>query len=221
MDPKKPSDEDLLRLKRKLREFFPTDHPETPWLVRLLILRDDIHEERLRLIEPLTGPAHERVWSRVYVMRKVSVSVGEVHDIFNMPAVLKKVPKELHEDFKNSINAVNTAYEVLKPIRDGLGGHVRPKNAVQAQRKGDPIRDAIRSHGDEVCEVQIDTVTGQHTDLRGLSHHAFLFIFPEVKTIQEYLAKMGEILDQLGNSLHEIVHGIDALLYIHWVHLKD
>jgi len=29
------------------------------------------------------------------------------------------------------------------------------------------------------------------------------------------------ILDQLANYLSEIVHGIDALLYIHWKHLED
>jgi len=219
MDPEKVPEEDLLRLKRPLRELFPPYNSETPWLVRLLILRDDIHEERTRLIEPVDGLPYEKVWKRVYVMRKVSISVGEVHDIFKMPAVLRDLPEEMVARFKETIIAVKTAYEVLEPIRNGLGGHVRPKYAVEATRKGDPIRDAIRNHGDQVCEVQIDIRTGKDTDLRGLSHHAFLFIWPELTTLEEYLAKIQAILDQLGKCLHEIVHGIDALLYLRWRHL--
>ena len=166
MDAEKPPEADLLRLKRKLREFFPRNHRDTPWLVRLVILRDDIHHERLRLIEPLTGSAHERVWKRVYMMRKVSISVVEVRDIFNYPPALRTVPDDAKHLFKQSIEAVNKAYEVLKPLRRGLGGHVRPKNAVEATREGDPIQDAIRNHGDEVCEVQID-----------LRFHALQFLF--------------------------------------------
>jgi len=47
--------EKISSLECKLRDLFPPDQRETPWLVRLAILRDDIHEERQRLVERVTG----------------------------------------------------------------------------------------------------------------------------------------------------------------------
>jgi len=129
--------------------------------------------------------------------------------------VLASVPGFV-EAFEEGRRAVEKLYEILKPIRDGIGGHDRPKNAVQ-DRGPDPTPDAIRAFGGDIFEVHLDEETGRATNLRHLTASAFLFVWPDVKNYDQYIRKYHELVDQLEKSLTPILHGIDVLLCLHWI----
>src|SRR5216684_1550382 len=68
-------------LKARLDEFFPPDHPDTPWLLRLAVLRDDIAYEVDRIsLKPGASPAD--VWISAYTLRKLAITVNEVKHAF-------------------------------------------------------------------------------------------------------------------------------------------
>jgi hypothetical protein len=56
----------------KLNEFFPTDHPNSPWLLRLMLIRDDVHFEFASIHKDAKGV--DDTWLRSYFLRRISVA---------------------------------------------------------------------------------------------------------------------------------------------------
>src|SRR6059058_4628511 len=146
--------ESILYFKAKLRELFPPEHPDTSWLLRLAILRDDVAHER-RCIAGTEGAAVDSAWRSLYAVRRVSISIGEVDAILNWYKARERLKRadlapETAAALKAGRDAIRAAFHFLKPVRDAMGAHVNPESAIPKAKKRDPIPDVIRAVGDDV-----------------------------------------------------------------------
>src|SRR5580698_4392690 len=140
----------IFTIKAKLGDLFPADDPNSPWLLRLAILRDDFEYEIVPKGDregDLSG-----VWMSFYWWRKRAITIGEVkhifcHDVANyVKCNSADWRPEFVEKLKESIRAVEEADRAFGPIRDALGAHVRPENAVRTKPKADPTPKVLQRH---------------------------------------------------------------------------
>ena len=64
----------------RLALFFPPDDPESPWMLRLMIIRDDLNFE---LNGTRLGPSDrvDEVWRSTYFIRRISVTLLEAASV--------------------------------------------------------------------------------------------------------------------------------------------
>ena len=209
----------ILNATRKLSELFPPDHPDTPWLLRLAILRDDLSHELHQLPLKQDDPP-SAVWRCAYTLRKIGITIDETTSIFRneIGPRLSDVQLEHGEEFSDkmtrAIESLRAARELLQPLRNSLGAHVDPKNA--SKRNVDPTRDVIRTHGDSEFYVRLDLHNGQITNFHELTAAAFLFCRPDVKTFEDLDRKHAELSARLAECLHPTFATIDLFLFFHW-----
>ncbi len=67
-------------MRYKLVELFPPDLPDSPWLLRLMIIRDDLDHE-LRNVWLADDATVEDSWKSVYHIRRLAVSVHEAYPV--------------------------------------------------------------------------------------------------------------------------------------------
>jgi hypothetical protein len=211
--------EHIFNITAKLSDLFPPDDPDSTWLLRLALLRDDLEYE----IVP-KGARHDDpsgVWSNVYGLRKLAITVGEVKNIFShdvAPYLLTMDwPSDVVKAMQAAVAAVEDVEAKLRPIRDGLGAHVRPANAVQTKPRVDPTPAVLRAHGAMEFSLTLDMETSQTTSFCGLSAAAYLFAWPDVRTEEDYEKKRMELHPTvLFRCFAAIRHGIDLLMAQHW-----
>jgi len=103
----------------------------------------------------------------------------------------------------------------MLPIRDALGAHVRPSNAVRP--KVDPVPEVLRAHGGFEYEVTLDMDNGSQTRLCGVTAAAYLFAWPEVRTEEDYEKRRNTLHPEiLFRCFRSIRHGIDLILAWEW-----
>jgi len=212
--------EPIFTFRKKLSEFFPPDHPDSTWLLRLTVLRDDFAYEVERLGLKRDDPPGE-VWRCAYTLRKIGITIREIKNIFchELQHMLSKraatLPPPLVDEIKRAIVAVEEADVMLEPIRNAMGAHVRPRNASQVPNY-DPTPDILRAHGESPFEVCVDMGTGRATSFRTLTAAAFLFAWPDVVSEDDYFRKHAALADKLYGCLASTIHTIDGLLYVRW-----
>lgn len=211
----------IVEYSASLDKLFPPDDPDTLWLLRLAILRDDLTHEVEHL--GLTSDAAVKdFWRSTYAIRRLSLIVGEVNNVF-VNLVLKQHLHKLRprsgDEFADRLEAlikrVDEGYVLLEPIRNSLGGHVQPKNALGAQVP-DPIPTVIRNFGGSPIALRLDKATGMGTSLHELSTHALFFIWPDVTNFDKMEKRHKQLSVTLFECVTSIMHGIDAILFMHF-----
>jgi len=208
----------------KLSEFFPPNHPNTPWLLRLMAIRDDIHFELFSIKEHLESDAQS--WKVMYYLRRISVSLLEANCIFghNFRIHLewhrdgKKGPidpllLELTPLFQLAISRVTELSGKLKGLRDSIGAHLRPDFAVNGGR--DVVKTVIENHPELHGEVRILGST-EEVSYRGLSHFMLLFAWPDVDDDESTLARIREFNGAVLEASRAVNRAIDGILAYHW-----
>ena len=144
----------IVTMRVRFDQFFPPEHPHTPWLYRLAVLRDDLNYELENMTLKPDAPPLE-VWRCVYVLRGLVVTIHELKNIFAnevrlyMESLAGKIPRETTEWFEETRRVAEEANQAVLPIRDKLGGHVRPSNTSKGYpATGDPTPQVITSHGE-------------------------------------------------------------------------
>jgi len=128
----------------KLNEFFPPDHPNTPWLLRLMFIRDDVHFEFKSIHNDTEGV--DDIWLRSYFLRRISVSLLEAKNVFSHELrnylaeqkATKPVDKTLAAltpHFDEAINKVEDLTAHLEGLRNAVGAHVRPDYALKGGQR--------------------------------------------------------------------------------------
>jgi hypothetical protein len=210
-------------LNGKLNEFFPPDHPNTPWLLRLMVIRDDVHFELSSIQEHIESA---QSWKVVYYLRRISVSLLEANCIFGHNF---RIHLEWHQDgkkgpvdpllldlmplFQEAISKVTELSEKLKGLRDSIGAHLRPDFAVKGGR--DVIKTVLENHPKLDGDVKI---LGRTDDVsyRGLSVFAPLFAWPDVDDDEKVVSRMREFNGAVLGASRAVNHAIDGILAHHW-----
>ncbi|SRR5229473_2449172 len=219
----------------RLGDLLPHGAPASPWLYRLLLLRDDLDFE-LRSLAMDKDAEPIRAWENVYFLRRISVSIAELKSLWTrhvgrMVKRSKLDPKATAEFIRIGKVITETAKK-LEIVRNALGGHVRLSNA-------DPHRPRRRSRlgrwlmracwwlpdwEEDHFERQmlerfaewrgpalLDMETGRRTNFRGITMTAIL-----VATGTDDISKMRAWHETLAlpEACGDILHGIDAVIYL-------
>jgi hypothetical protein len=169
----------------KFSEFFPPDDPDSTWLFRLMILRDDVHHNRAKLRVKDDAGAEE-VWELTYCLRMLSVSLVEANSIFahKLGQFAKRPPddvaKKMAPLLQSGIAKLKAVVEPLKTLRDALGGHVRPQNVGTTEV--DVVAQVITNHPELAGTVRIGGLP-ETVSYRGLTLNSILFAWPDVDVI--------------------------------------
>src|SRR5260221_7424446 len=117
-----------------LPQFFPPDDPDSYWLLRLAIIRDDLRYELHSLGLNLTDGLEE-VWRTSYFLRRISITLLEARSIFEweIGRLTKHPPNRLFKAMtprlRRAIAILTKAKSTLEQLRNAVGGHVRPQNS--------------------------------------------------------------------------------------------
>ncbi len=208
-------------LKGKLSALFPPEHPATPCLVRLMILRDDL-EYDLRHVWIKRDDGPEELWRCVYSLRRLAVSILEAQSVLGHDvAKLLKSPADdalrlLSPHIKEVTATVAEAATVLKPIRDALGGHVRPQ-AASGGEFPDVVRTVLKNHPTWEGTARIDLNEPRKGTYRELTVSALLFAWPHASQDQDVEREHEALQKAVVGTVPKIVRAIDSLLIHHWI----
>lgn len=208
--------------KGKLVEFFPPDDPDSPWLLRLMIIRDDLDFEVRNLgLKEDAGP--EDAWRTTYFLRRISVTLLEAASILghDVGKAAKKpedeAMKKLAPSLREAINIVNSHREELERLRDSIGAHVRPQNA-------DKANPGVEKRVLEQLANMAGTIRTNHSSLanvsfRELSVNSLLFAWPDADDDAKIIAKHEALQKAIFAAAPEVLNVIDSLLLRHfWKH---
>jgi hypothetical protein len=218
-----------IRIGGTLAKLFPPDHPDSPWLFRLAIIRDDIEWELRNLpLRREDGP--EQVWRCTYFLRRLSVSILEARDVLahEVSEAIKRPADEamarLAPHIREAVKVVAVAVEAIKPLRNVVGAHVRPQNADPQGPKADRPRPPVEAQvlrnaaGSEVAAL-VSLWDSGATTFRGLTVLAPVLPWPEDASDQA-MARRHEVLSRaIRKATGNVLAVIDALLLRHWWNL--
>jgi hypothetical protein len=107
-------------------------------MLRLMIIRDDLDFEVNGLVLRDEDDI-ERVWQNTYFLRRISSSVCEAQNVLRQPEFVKFIEEEwkqtvLDIKIKEATKELAELNQLLGPLRNELGGHVRPGEAVAGLR---------------------------------------------------------------------------------------
>jgi hypothetical protein len=211
-----------LSVSGRLADLFPPDHPDSPWLLRLLILRDDIWYEIINL--PLGADStSDDVWRCSYFLRRLSVSILEARAIlaYEGGKASKRARDEvmvgLAPHIKDVIANVEQVVQTLDPIRNAIGAHMRPQNA---DSDGPCVESRVLQNLPNLAgEATVSFGTLDQTTFRKISMNALLFAWPDIDTDEKHEQRHDELHSALTSSVPGVLRSIDALLVRHWWHL--
>ena len=122
-----------------LHRWFPPSDPLAATVARMCILREDFAIELQGMlatnIEPLD--ANTAVWRKVYFWRNL---VRTLQEISSTLKALNSIPEftaalENHPDWKERFRSLEDTFtkkrELIKEIRNNLGGHIFPESEVE------------------------------------------------------------------------------------------
>ena len=140
----------------KLRKWFPPNDPLAASVARLCILREDFLLE-CRGVQPkeIEGlDQHSDKWRRIYFHRNMARTLMEIRSaIVNLQKapefaqLLGKQPKPKQDEFRRLFKVFNQSHEVVKEIRDSVGGHVLQKSVEEALDQMDFDREGFYEIG--------------------------------------------------------------------------
>ena len=140
----------------KLRKWFPPNDPPAASVARLCILREDLMLEcrgvQPKEIEELDH--HSDKWRRIYFHRNMVRTLMEIRSaIVNLERapefeqLLGKQPEPKQDEFRRLVKEFNQAHEVIKEIRDSVGGHVLQTRVQEALDQMDFDREGFYEIG--------------------------------------------------------------------------
>ena len=211
-----------VQISEPLRRLFPAEHPASVWLLRLMIIRDDLEYE-LRNLSLKPDDGAEEVWRCVYFLRRIAISISEARGILEQD--LGKAINRVKDDaiqalapvLRNTIEAVVDAAKVVEPIRNAVGAHVRPQNA---NPKGpDVVHEVLCNQPGHRGTATIDLASIRNTSYRGMSSVALAFAWPTARTDEEIGACHDKLRDAVFAAVPKLLHAVDFLLAYHWMTL--
>jgi hypothetical protein len=210
------------RPRAKLHEFFPDDDPDSYWLLRLAIIRDDLTFELkgLGLSKDDDGAA---VWRCTYFLRRLSITLGEAESIFSAEVGPhakqgeQDAIREMRPRLQKAIATLQRHRPTFDRLRNAIGAHVRPSSS---KLKGDTIpveQRVLRNHREWEAQPIVDLTTSEETCLHEISKTAVLFAWPEATDFEGVVAKHDELKRAIFDCVPVLVKAIDALLFTHWL----
>ncbi len=194
----------------RLGDLLPADDPNSQWMFRLWILRDDIDfEVRGLALEPDGAPI--RIWDNFYFLRRLAVSISEVRNIWRAHVVRNLGTLKLTAEEKAELDRVGEVIErtaeTLTPLRDALGGHVRPSNAVQGPDKATFEEALLRKFAHWTGPIAIGADNPRLTNFRGLTAAALPAILgqDDVSKLEKWHQDL-DILRVCGDVMAAIVY---------------
>lgn len=214
--------EQTLEVKGLLSDLFPVDHPATPWLLRLMIIRDDVDFEFRNLwLDKNAGP--EESWRCTYFIRRMTVSLMEALAVLaceggkESKRAKDEVMVALGPHVRDTTEALEEAARLLEPVRNAVGAHLRPQNV-------DPKGGSVEARVIKNCpklqgEARVCLEDLQKSSYRSLTVNSLAFVWPEVQTDEEYVQRLRDLRDGLLTSVQKVIGAIDGLLVRHWWNL--
>ena len=204
---------EITEVKAKLQEFFPPTDDNSPWLLRLAIIRDDVHFEFSNTHRKLEG---QDDWLLTYNLRRLTASLMEAKHVLvhNVQGYLKAGEKtdatlaNLAVQVRNVIKDVEAACELLKPIRDSIGGHVEIKDALKVLSNHPLLEGSV-------------TVLGhsESNSYREVSKYSVLFTIPDADTDEKVHSSFDKLRETLETAATGVVHVADGVLTYYWIKL--
>lgn len=204
----------------RMQELFPVDHPASAWLLRLMVIRDDLEFEYRSLgLKPDDGT--EEVWRCSYFLRRIATSIFEARGILEQdvgkasarPA--DEAMKLLAPFLKEVIEVVKRAANIVTPIRNALSAHIRPQNADSAL--ADVTRQVLSNHPALAGAITIEPTHFAATSYRALTSAFLSFAWPHADDDESILRCHTELSEAIHRTVPELLHAIDALLVRHWM----
>lgn len=208
--------------KGKLVEFFPPDDADSPWLLRLMIIRDDLDFEVQNLgLEEDAGP--EDAWRTTYFLRRISVTLLEAANIlkFEVGKATKRpedeAMKKLAPSLRRALDTIKAHEDELERLRNSIGAHVRPQNA-------DKANPSVEKQVLEQLPNMAGTIRANHSSLanvsyRELSGASLFFAWPDADDDEKIIAKHEALQQAIFAAAPEVLNVIDSLLLRHfWKH---
>jgi hypothetical protein len=141
-------------------------------------------------------------------------------DEHGFPNLTKSSIESLSEGIAKLQVQLTEAKELLGPIRDGLGGHVRPNNA-----NPDKAKEGVESYETrglrELAEwpgvVTLNTTTPLGTSYRQFTVTALLFTWVDVRDDKALEKKLEEFQPKVMDVTTSLLAAIDGVLYAFWL----
>jgi hypothetical protein len=196
-----------------LGTFFPPEDEHSPWLIRLMILRDDLNFEAANL--PIRGDTIEDTWKCCYFLRRMSVTLWEAkHICARQLTALCKSPQdrfiaELSKRIRKFVATVDRWNPFIEQLRNSTGGHVRPK----PEHLGANV---LANHKDSYGQITIDS-HAKNTRYSGMTFTAaFYLAWPDADDSAKLIAKHEELRQAVLDLAPQFFDIADALLGWHW-----
>lgn len=228
---------DIETTPRTLLQLFPYGHERSPLMWRLAIVRDDIAFEfdgaafAVGDAARSIGSDHgEAMWRIGYFIRRLSVSVLEALNMLDAPGGVMQTHQlqaeqyshreGLHRGLRDLRKKLGEVDKLLKPIRNSIGGHVRPNDANP--KKGADATESIevqglRTHWNTPGNLQINRNPPLGTSYRDFTGIALQFAWPEVTEFEHLMTKLTTFFAPLVGATHHLLVAIDAVLYAFWL----
>ena len=211
---------------KRLSEFFPMDDPLAPWMFRIAIVRDDLAYE-IKGLGLDADASEEDTWRCAYFIRKLSVSLDEAAGLFQHE--VQKYGKGLLQESPRLAKTISMARkqlvqtrEAIKVVRDALGAHIRPANALskEARTVTNAEGKMLGALGDEGGVVRVDFRDKQRTSYQGITQLSLFLLWPEASTLAQIFEKHEQVRDAIVFGGRAAMHAIDVVLASYWVHHK-
>lgn len=196
----------------KLIDLFPPQHPDTPWLFPLMVIRDDLNHENegIWLDE---GASDDEAWSTNYHLRRITLSLLEAKHIFTnrLQRVIKKpqdvILKHVEERVRSVVKELEDVESFIEAIRHAVSGHMNMQDVPGV------IAEAPKLAGDIAVSCSDDT---SRTSFRRLTSSSLLFAWPDATTDQAVEAKHVELRAIVSRTAKSVMQIIDLMLVRHW-----
>ncbi len=202
----------------QLAKLFPPDNPLSPWMYRLAIIRDDVSFEVAGLgVQENDGL--EEVWRCTYFIRKLCITIFEAAGLFEQEVQThgnrqRAESPKLHSLISRAREAVVAVREVIEPVRNGLGAHIRPAYVAPDRDKSLPsVEETLfRNHGNHPASVTLDFRNSQRTSFRGATFLAPLMAWPDIEDWNATLEKHLELRHAIMAGARSMVGSIEIIL---------
>ena len=146
----------------KLGKWFPPNDPFAAAVARLCILREDFYLEleaiRPDKIDQLDGNSVE--WRKIYFFRNAIRTLMEIRGSMEFlqrqkefRIALSKQPESAKDSFKRFFKEITAAHEIIKKLRNAIGGHVDNKAVEEALHKMHSDRKGLIEFGEKGRDV--------------------------------------------------------------------
>jgi hypothetical protein len=220
----------------RLGDVLPFDDPNSPWLYRLMLLRDDIDlEVRSLALEASDEPI--KAWRTVYFLRRLSVSIDEVNSLWarHIGKIVKKskLASETKAELVRIGKVISETAGKLEVVRNSLGGHVRISNADPDKPRRRPRllrrlmklcwwlpdweedrfeRRMLKEFADWTGPMLLDLKNRRRTNFRGITVTS-LFFATGTHDLAAAMAWHSNL--SVLKACGDILAAIDGLLYMH------